>query len=148
MNPYINGKIYAIMSNQTDKIYIGSTIQPLYKRFGQHKGYNSGCTSREITKYDDTYIQIIRVYPCNSRSDLELMEKYYIEKYKDIVVNKSIAFRYGGKPLSEITTPTPRISRYETNGPHRLYNLLSQINKEDKYHQIIEGLHSPIHIYG
>ena len=34
---YTNGKIYVMRSNKTDKIYIGSTTQPLFKRFFQHK---------------------------------------------------------------------------------------------------------------
>ena len=148
MNPYINGKIYAVMSPKTDKIYIGSTIQPLKNRFSQHKNPKASCCSHEILNLGDAYIQIIRLYPCNSRADLELMERYYMDKYADRIINHQLANGYGGKPLSKIKTPTPRISRYETNGPHRLYNSLSQINKKDKYHQIIEGLHSPIHIYG
>ena len=36
-NMYANGKIYTIRSHQTDKYYIGSTTQPLSKRFYQHK---------------------------------------------------------------------------------------------------------------
>ena len=35
---YKNGKIYKIVSDLTDKIYIGSTTQPLYKRHSKHKG--------------------------------------------------------------------------------------------------------------
>ncbi len=37
-NKYKNGKIYTIRyKNDDNLIYIGSTIQPLYKRFADHK---------------------------------------------------------------------------------------------------------------
>ena len=52
---YLNGKIYTIRSFQTDKFYIGSTIQPLHKRLHEHRRkYNAGTstiTSREIVQY-------------------------------------------------------------------------------------------------
>ena len=37
MNKYSNGKIYKITSSKTNKVYIGSTIQPLKERFRCHK---------------------------------------------------------------------------------------------------------------
>ena len=38
MPDYSNGKIYTIRNRNDDtKIYVGSTSQPLYKRFHQHK---------------------------------------------------------------------------------------------------------------
>ena len=37
-NKYKNGKIYTIRNrNDNDLIYVGSTVQPLYKRFICHK---------------------------------------------------------------------------------------------------------------
>ena len=37
MPDYSKGKIYCIKSNQTDMIYIGSSVQILDDRFTQHK---------------------------------------------------------------------------------------------------------------
>ena len=37
MPNYNLGKIYKLISNQTDKIYVGSTAQTLSKRFMNHK---------------------------------------------------------------------------------------------------------------
>ena len=34
---YKNGKIYQILNNINDEVYVGSTIQPLSKRFYCHK---------------------------------------------------------------------------------------------------------------
>jgi hypothetical protein len=118
MNKYAEGKIYAIMSYQTNKIYIGSTCSSLNTRFSNHK--YSSLSSKEITQYDDAYIQIIRVYPCNTRSDLERMEGYYQEKYKDIIVNKNRSYGFGGATPNNISPPKPRISRVDSNGPYSL----------------------------
>jgi predicted GIY-YIG superfamily endonuclease len=38
MPDYSKGQIYTIRNRNDDKkIYVGSTLQPLYKRFHQHK---------------------------------------------------------------------------------------------------------------
>ena len=75
---YDNGKIYAIRSHQTDKIYIGSTITTLVRRLSRHKtdykNWKNGCphymTSYELMKYDDMYIELLELYPCNNRLEL------------------------------------------------------------------------------
>ena len=62
MPNYSEGKIYAIRSHQTDRVYVGSTTQPLSKRFYEHKtGYQSYLnnpkiyvSSFEMFKYDET----------------------------------------------------------------------------------------------
>ena len=47
MNKYQNGKIYIITGSETDKVYLGSTIQTLGLRFTQHK-FDKNCNSTEI----------------------------------------------------------------------------------------------------
>ena len=97
---YNNGKIYIIKSDQTEKIYIGSTIQPLTKRLLAHKNnfkrWNNDkygyVTSFEIIKFGDSYIELIELYPCNSKSELEKREGKII-KQNNYTVNKLIAGR-------------------------------------------------------
>ena len=99
MKDYSNGKIYCIRSHQTDDIYIGSTIQPLSRRFGNHKktykywmdGKSNFMTSFEILKYNDCYIELLEKYPCNDKSELERREGKYIREMD--CVNKHIAGR-------------------------------------------------------
>ena len=76
------GKIYAIRSHQTDQIYVGSTTQTLAQRLGSHrrnyKEYLSGkitkgrgiCSSFEILKYGDEYIELLEEYPCDNANQL------------------------------------------------------------------------------
>ena len=78
MPNYQNGKIYTIRSHQTEDIYIGSTIQPLTKRLSTHKAKykrykNDKCSytsSYEIVQYEDVYIELYELYPCNSKEEL------------------------------------------------------------------------------
>jgi hypothetical protein len=93
---YKNGKIYKIVSDLTDMIYIGSTCSPLSKRHYEHKKttkrYNktrlSYITSHELIKLGDTQIELIEDYPCDRKEQLHAREAHYIRLYKDNVVNK------------------------------------------------------------
>ena len=78
MPTYADAKIYAIMSPSTHKIYVGSTINTLKDRFNGHNKSIKDCTSREITKYGDAYIQLIENFPCSNASELEQQEGFYI----------------------------------------------------------------------
>ncbi len=78
MTDYKNGKIYIIKSKETDKVYIGSTCSSLKKRFSSHKaeykkllrGEKTHCTSIEILKYSDSYIELFEDYPCKTKREL------------------------------------------------------------------------------
>jgi hypothetical protein len=91
-NVYANGQIYAIRSHQTELIYIGSTCQPLHKRFYQHKKIDKGCSSKEIICYEDAYIELIEDFPCNSRKELNRREGQHIRNSENCV-NKQVAGR-------------------------------------------------------
>ena len=99
MKDYSNGKIYCIRSHQTDDIYIGSTIQPLARRMGNHKknykrrlnGKQRYITSFEIMKYNDCYIELLEKYPCEDKMELERKEGEYIRNM--ICINKRIEGR-------------------------------------------------------
>jgi hypothetical protein len=90
MPNYQNGKIYAIKSYQTELIYIGSTIRPLSQRLGKHRDNykkNGKTSSKEILKYPDYYIELIELFPCNSKEELIKREGYFIKQNINICVN-------------------------------------------------------------
>jgi len=99
MSRYSTGKIYTLRSYQTDDIYIGSTIQELSARMSGHRRnykrhLNNKCihiTSFDIIKYDDCYIELLELYPCNSKIELERREGYHIRNTD--CVNKIIVGR-------------------------------------------------------
>jgi uncharacterized protein YaiL (DUF2058 family) len=96
---YNNGKIYKLVSNHTDKIYIGSTIQNLssrmtghrskYKRYLNGKGYNF--TANELVCFPDCKIYLLENVNCNSKHELEMRERFHIESCD--CVNKNIPCR-------------------------------------------------------
>ncbi len=98
---YQRGKIYKIVSDETDKIYIGSTITTLCRRMGNHRTdmlYDKIISSKEILQFDDARIILIEQFPCNNREELVSREQYWIDLNKDICVNKHSAYtgiKYG-----------------------------------------------------
>jgi hypothetical protein len=91
MPDYKQGKIYAIRSHQTEQIYIGSTTQTLPVRFGEHKKKTNACNSKLILQYEDAYIELIELFPCNSKEELNKKEGEHIRLNN--CVNKLIAGR-------------------------------------------------------
>jgi len=115
-NKYNNGKIYSLRSHQTDKIYIGSTTQPLYKRLYDHKNQKVN----ELANYDDVYIELIEEYPCKNRMELEKKEGEHIRA--NDCVNKNIAGR------------TRTCKEYYVDNKNKILELKKQyyLNNKDK----------------
>ena len=99
ISSYETGKIYKLVNDETDHEYYGSTIQTLKERYNDHKrGYrrylNGKCeymSSYEIVKYLSYKIILVENFPCKSKYELEVRERYYIENFK--CVNKTIPTR-------------------------------------------------------
>ena len=101
MPDYKNGKIYAIRSHQTDKIYIGSTVDTLSRRmtghrsnYKQYKNKNNKynfISSFNILEFDDAYIELLENCSCNSKEELLKREGELIRK--TTCVNKCIPDR-------------------------------------------------------
>jgi len=94
MNKYNNGKIYKIVDNTNGDVYYGSTVKTLGERLSVHK-YNKNCSSREIIKNNNYNIILIENYSCESKEQLELRERYYIEN------NECINERIPGRTQKE-----------------------------------------------
>lgn len=96
------GRIYKIVSRETNECYIGSTFNQLKYRFKQHKddyrrwkkGKSSSCSSYEI--FDKHGIKnckmlLIKEYNVVDRKHLQVYETLWIRKLKSI--NKNVSFR-------------------------------------------------------
>lgn len=96
---YANGKIYKVVSNQTDGVYYGSTIDSLSKRHSRHKsdyklwldGRHTHMTSFDIIKEGDSQIFLVETYPCETKEELHARERFWIEN--NPCVNKQIPSR-------------------------------------------------------
>ena len=96
-NKYVNGKIYKVVDNNYTKMYIGSTIEALSTRMAKHRyDYRTsrGCYSKLIFEefgIENCKIELIEVFPCNTKEELNSKEGEYIRN--NICVNKCIPNR-------------------------------------------------------
>ena len=92
---YQLGKIYKIVCNVTDLVYIGSTCEPTlarrltkhvnnYKRYLDKKYHYT--SSYDILESGDYDMILIESYPCNSKDELHARERYWTNQIK--CVNK------------------------------------------------------------
>ena len=78
MPNFKDAKIYKIKDNKSDKVYIGSTCQPLENRLSGHKtsykNYKRGnynyVSSFDIIKNKDCDIHLLKKYPCKNKEQL------------------------------------------------------------------------------
>lgn len=98
-NNYRIGRIYKIIHNQSDIIYIGSTFSSLNTRFYDHKRHfkdENTKTNCSIYKYFEQYgtnqfkMILIKEYECVDRQHLYSKEQLWIKKLK--CINERNAF--------------------------------------------------------
>jgi hypothetical protein len=104
---YSNGKIYKLVTFQSDKVYYGSTCSPLSKRLAGHRrdykhwkaGKRRYITSFDVVQYEDTEIVLVESINCVSKEQLYAAERKYIDS--NTCVNKQLPGRsvkeYGEK---------------------------------------------------
>ena len=114
------GIIYIITNDQTSKVYIGQTVQPLWKRWASHK-QNSKIEDthlyRAMRKYGINHFQISPLEENVPEELLDELECYYIRLYDSF--NNGYNSTYGGQGKSGI--------RGNKNCPkEKLYNLWNQ----------------------
>jgi hypothetical protein len=99
MPDYSKGKIYKLVSNYTDDIYIGSTCNTLSRRKAGHKGdymrYIDGkgdyISSFKLFEKGNVDVVLIEECSVHNKDELHRRERYFIEKYN--CVNKCIPGR-------------------------------------------------------
>ncbi len=85
MPDYNLGKIYTVRcTNDLNLIYVGSTVQPLYKRFQAHKDKFHKETDRDFNMQlykvmrelgsEYFYIELYENFPCNNKEELNKRE--------------------------------------------------------------------------
>ena len=131
MPDYKNGKIYKIWSPEGDDIYIGATIQPLYKRFYAHKT-KLECSSKLLfQKYNDVRIELIECCPCDNKEQLTKREGEHIRNtncINKIIVNRTKKeYREDNKDkISE------RYKEYRENNKEKISERHKEYHKNNK----------------
>lgn len=126
----MSGKVYKIISQNTDKVYIGSTFQNLNKRLSTHKSchkrYINNISRMYYTAYDVLQhgnVSIVEIDTADNKKDLFKKEKEYILLNIDICTNKNV--------------PTRTIREYQQSDKfkqyssqyYKKYNLNKKLNK-------------------
>ena len=135
----ISGTIYAIKSAQTQKYYIGSTLQNIKKRFASHKGaYNRYLkypdkqplySSFEIMKYDDCYIEKIEDYKCETQRHLKIREGVIQKDHINDIVNTTIS----GRTIAQYKIDNKdKLRQYRKNYNQKTYEKRKLYNKKIK----------------
>jgi hypothetical protein len=96
---YKNGKIYTIRCKNDDSlIYVGSTVQPLFKRWFEHKSNVNNKKSNMLlhqkireTNIEDWYIELYEEFSCENKEQLNKREGQIIREIGTL--NKVIAGR-------------------------------------------------------
>ncbi len=89
-------KIYKIVNDINDDIYIGSTKQPLYKRFHDHKQNAKKYPERNLYKFineiGDNHFRIILIEECEfiNREYQNKKEQEFIELLKPVLNKKNV----------------------------------------------------------
>ena len=99
MPNYQKGKIYELVDLTNNNKYYGSTVQDLKLRKSGHvRDYKcflnkktNYISSFEIIKNNNYEIYLVEEFPCNSKSELEAREGYYIRNNN--CINKNIPGR-------------------------------------------------------
>ena len=95
---YQLGKNYKIVDQDSNKGYIGSTCEPtLARKLAKHvsdykqylKGKGGKISSYIILELDDYDIVLLENYPCNSRDELNVRERYYSQLQPCVNKNKT-----------------------------------------------------------
>ena len=87
MSNYQNAKIYRIKSLHSDDEYIGSTCNSLARRMTGHrdafnkfkKGEGNYCSSYHLFEIGGEYIELIEIFPCNTRQELFIKEGEHVK---------------------------------------------------------------------
>jgi len=97
MPDYQLGKIYKIVDNTNNNVYIGSTCKILKQRLSGHvsvykhylKGKNNYVTSFDILENNDYEILLVESFPCDYKDELLARERYWTNKIDCINKNKN-----------------------------------------------------------
>jgi hypothetical protein len=151
---YQNGKIYSIRSrSRPDLVYVGSTTQPLSKRFGEHKKPSNILTSQRVIEIGDAYIELIENYPCFGKEELNRREGQIMRTMD--CVNRCIAGRtsaeYNQDNKEQITSRnkqynqdnkeqiTSRNKQYRQDNKEQITIWKKQYRQDNKEHIAIQG---------
>ena len=86
MKDFNNCKMYKLIVEGSDLIYIGHTCGELCNRLNKHKN-TTECSSKILFDMGIVKIILIEKYPCSDMDEARRREQELLDEYKDICVN-------------------------------------------------------------
>ena len=139
-----NGKIYKLVSSNTDEIYIGSTIKTLEKRkYGHLSAFkqwkdgkpNTSLSSFRIIEAGDVEIVLLELYPCDTKNELFYRERYWMEKLKCVNIYRPIVSQEEQKEYYEQNKE--KVKDYYEQNKEKILKKKKEYNEQNK-EQILE----------
>ena len=127
-----NGKIYKLVSSNTDEIYIGSTIKTLEKRkYGHLSAFkqwkdgkpNTSLSSFRIIEAGDVEIVLLELYPCDTKNELFYRERYWMEKLKCVNIYRPIVGQVETKEIEK---------KYKEKNKEKIFRRSKEYNEKNK----------------
>lgn len=128
---YSQSKIYKLVCDETDDVYIGSTTkQYLCQRMSNHRrcyiqytvSEYSYISAYEILQYPSARIELVEACPCETKDELRARERYHIDEYRSRGINV-VNINVPGRTINEWVND----NREHYNGHRRKYY---EANKE------------------
>ncbi len=95
---YQNSRVYKLVSDIDNKVYIGATTTRLCRRRAQHRSMAKIKPNRPVYKHfneigwDHVFIVLIEKYPCADKEELHKKERWYID-HTEATLNKQLPTR-------------------------------------------------------
>lgn len=128
---YKNGKIYRIVCEETQRVYIGSTCSTLVKRLSNHKNkIKSGKNVCACKDFINPKIFLIQDYPCDRKEQLLMRERYHMENTDCVNLKRPIVSKEERQELKleidKLYRSKPEIKQhyqnYRNNNKEHIYN--------------------------
>ena len=140
MPDYQLSKIYKLVSNKTEDIYIGSCLMRLSTRLSNHKNLSNTCASKKLFTNDAIItIVLLENYPCNTKNELKARELHYITTNNCININKPFVCDI---PFSDIKAWHKEYRQANTEHRKEYYTInKEQLNEKQKEYYAINAEH-------
>jgi len=121
-NRYANGKVYKLVNDIDNEIYVGSTCLPLHKRLFYHKNKSKSQPTIKVychlntIGFENIHIILIENFACDSKEELLARERHWIDTLKPSL-NKQLPLRTQHEWFKDNKehVATKRREYYETN---------------------------------
>jgi hypothetical protein len=139
MPNYSNSKIYKILNHTDDKVYVGSTVEPLSKRMTKHRHEPNRRTNYELYQHMNTigvnslYMELIENYECSDIYELRAKEGEWIRKIGTL--NKVVAGRTKTEWYIDNTEQIKeRMREYNLNNKEQIQAMKQQYYNDNQEH--------------